>query len=91
MADSGTRLVRSTCPRDCYDSCGLVISVGTVTNGLPTRVLGDREHPVNRGRLCRKCTIAYNGVFLKKECAAHASVAPRGTQVRRAIPGVFVG
>lgn len=28
------------------------------------RVRGDREHPVSRGKLCRKCTAAYNGVFL---------------------------
>jgi anaerobic selenocysteine-containing dehydrogenase len=53
--------VRTTCPRDCYDSCGIVVAVG---GGLRTRVLGDREHPVSRGHLCRKCSVGYNGVFL---------------------------
>jgi anaerobic selenocysteine-containing dehydrogenase len=55
------RFVRTTCPRDCYDSCGIVVAVG---GGLRTRVLGDREHPVSRGHLCRKCSVGYNGVFL---------------------------
>jgi len=27
-------------------------------------VRGDPDHPVSRGKLCRKCTLAYNGVFL---------------------------
>jgi anaerobic selenocysteine-containing dehydrogenase len=26
-------------------------------------VRGDPEHPVSRGALCRKCALAYNGVF----------------------------
>jgi anaerobic selenocysteine-containing dehydrogenase len=27
-------------------------------------VRGDPDHPVSRGKLCRKCTLAYNGVYL---------------------------
>lgn len=53
-------LVKTTCPRDCYDTCGIVVSVGS---GQRVRVAGDPEHPVARGALCAKCGVAYNGVF----------------------------
>jgi anaerobic selenocysteine-containing dehydrogenase len=53
--------VRTTCPRDCYDACGILV---VRRPGQRTQVRGDPEHPVSRGKLCRKCSIAYNGVFL---------------------------
>ena len=52
--------VRTTCPRDCYDACGIVV---IKRGGAITKVRGDPEHPVSRGALCRKCAFAYNGVF----------------------------
>jgi anaerobic selenocysteine-containing dehydrogenase len=54
-------IVRTTCPRDCYDACG--IAVVKRADGL-VKVLGDPEHTVSRGALCGKCAIAYNGAFL---------------------------
>ncbi|MFZ0088199.1 MAG: molybdopterin-dependent oxidoreductase [Solirubrobacteraceae bacterium] len=53
--------IRTTCPRDCYDACGIEVAL---RDGAIRHVRGDREHPVSRGRLCPKCTSAYNGVFL---------------------------
>jgi anaerobic selenocysteine-containing dehydrogenase len=53
--------ILTTCPRDCYDACGIEVSV---RDGAVRRVRGDRKHPVSRGRLCRKCATAYNGVLL---------------------------
>jgi anaerobic selenocysteine-containing dehydrogenase len=52
---------RTTCPRDCYDACGIVVQTRP---GLRPIVRGDPNHPVARGRLCQKCSLAYNGVFL---------------------------
>ncbi|MDA0822857.1 MAG: molybdopterin-dependent oxidoreductase [Proteobacteria bacterium] len=52
--------IRTNCPRDCYDGCGIVVELRD--NAQP-RVLGDPTHPVSRGRLCSKCAIAYNGVW----------------------------
>ncbi|MEO9175940.1 MAG: molybdopterin-dependent oxidoreductase [Gaiellales bacterium] len=52
--------MRTTCPRDCYDACGILV---VRRPGERTQVRGDPEHPVSRGKLCRKCSIAYNGVF----------------------------
>lgn len=52
--------VRTTCPRDCYDSCGVLVQQRLGR----TVVRGDPDHPISRGRLCRKCSIGYNGAFL---------------------------
>ena len=57
----GDRTVLTTCPRDCYDACGIEVAV---RDGVIRHVRGDRNHRVSRGRLCAKCTAAYNGVFL---------------------------
>jgi anaerobic selenocysteine-containing dehydrogenase len=54
-------IIRTTCPRDCYDACG--IAVVKRADGL-VKVLGDPDHPVARGALCGKCAIAYNGAWL---------------------------
>ena len=57
---SHKELIKTTCPRDCYDSCGIVV---IKRDGAITKVAGDPEHPVNRGPLCGKCSIAYNGAW----------------------------
>ena len=55
------QIIRTTCPRDCYDACG--IAVARREDGK-IKVLGDPDHPVSRGALCGKCAIAYNGAWL---------------------------
>lgn len=60
MTDAKT-IIRTTCPRDCYDACG--IAVVKRADGR-VKVLGDPDHAVSRGALCGKCAIAYNGAFL---------------------------
>lgn len=55
-----SKLIRTNCPRDCYDSCGILVEQRPDKN---LRILGDPDHPVSRGRLCSKCAIAYNGVW----------------------------
>jgi anaerobic selenocysteine-containing dehydrogenase len=53
-------IVLTTCPRDCYDACGIAV---IKQRGAITRVRGDKNNPVNLGALCGKCTLAYNGVL----------------------------
>jgi anaerobic selenocysteine-containing dehydrogenase len=60
-AGLGDSTVLTTCPRDCYDACGIEVAV---RDGTIRHVRGDRDHPVSRGKLCRKCTAGYNGVFI---------------------------
>jgi anaerobic selenocysteine-containing dehydrogenase len=64
MSVSGSEAVRTTCPRDCYDACGMLV---IKRDGRSAQVRGDPEHPVSRGKLCRKCAIGYNGAFLDPE------------------------
>lgn len=53
-------VVRTTCPRDCYDACGIAV----IKRGeRVVKVVGDPDHPVSRGALCGKCALAYNGVW----------------------------
>jgi anaerobic selenocysteine-containing dehydrogenase len=54
-------IVRTTCPRDCYDACGMLVAV---RDGAVRHVRGDPHHHLARGKLCRKCSIGYNGVWL---------------------------
>ena len=53
--------IRTTCPRDCYDSCG--ISAIMSDDGTLRQLVGDAEHHMARGRLCPKCALAYNGAW----------------------------
>lgn len=56
--------VKTTCPRDCYDACGISV---LLRDGEIRKVLGDRDHHVSRGALCGKCALGYNGAFIDKE------------------------
>jgi anaerobic selenocysteine-containing dehydrogenase len=53
-------VVPTTCPRACYDACGVAV---VKRDGVIRHVRGDRGHAVSRGRLCVKCATAYNGVL----------------------------
>lgn len=44
-------IFRTTCPRHCYGSCGII---SYINGNKLTRVLGDPEHGYTRGRLCSK-------------------------------------
>src|SRR5690242_20331586 len=55
-----SEIIKTTCPRDCYDACGIVVNK---RNGVIANVLGDEDHAVARGALCGKCAIAYNGAW----------------------------
>lgn len=56
--------ILTTCPRDCYDACGIVV---VVKDGVISNVRGDPNHPISRGKLCKKCSIGYNGVWRDPE------------------------
>jgi anaerobic selenocysteine-containing dehydrogenase len=64
VAVHADEVVLTTCPRDCYDACGITV---LKRDGAIRHVRGDPNHPVARGKLCRKCSIGYNGAFLDPE------------------------
>ncbi|MFZ5673063.1 MAG: molybdopterin-containing oxidoreductase family protein [Pseudomonadota bacterium] len=55
-----TETIKTTCPRDCYDACGMIVNK---RDGAIANVLGDPDHHITRGALCGKCAIAYNGAW----------------------------
>ncbi len=52
-ASAVTKMVHAVCTHDCPDSCGVLVTVDTLT-GRATKVQGDPAHPVTRGFLCGK-------------------------------------
>lgn len=54
-------IFKTTCPRDCYDACGISV---LVREGAAPKIMGDKDHHVSMGGLCGKCALAYNGVYL---------------------------
>jgi len=52
-AQLNTKTVHAVCTHDCPDSCGVLVTVDTLT-GRATKVQGDPSHPVTRGFLCGK-------------------------------------
>lgn len=54
-------IIRTTCPRDCYDTCGVAVHR---RDGAITSVRGDPGHFVSQGQLCAKCSIGYNNEWL---------------------------
>ena len=42
-------IVKSVCPKDCPDTCGML---SHVEDGRVVRVSGDPDHPITRGFLC---------------------------------------
>lgn len=67
--------ILTTCPRDCYDACGIEVAL---RDGKIRHVRGDRNHPVSRGRLCSKCAVAYNGIMLDPEARLQTPLARDG-------------
>lgn len=57
---SDKQSILTTCPRDCYDACGIEV---IITDGEISSVKGNPNHPVSRGKLCKKCSIGYNNVW----------------------------
>ncbi|MFD1734961.1 molybdopterin-dependent oxidoreductase [Bacillus salitolerans] len=40
---------KSACPLNCWDSCGFEV---TVIDGKVTKIDGDRDHPITKGKIC---------------------------------------
>lgn len=51
MSKNTYEMIRTTCPLDCPDSCGLI---ACVSKGRIVSLKGDPDHPYSRGVICRK-------------------------------------
>ena len=70
--------IKTTCPRDCYDACGMKRHASK--DGRVRKVSGDRDHMVSRGKLCPKCALAYNGAWIDPDAAPHAPASAGGPE-----------
>ena len=70
-----------------YDACGIAV---VERDGAISQVRGDPEHAVSRGKLCRKCSIGYNGAYLDPG-ATNAPAASRRRQGRREVRAGLLG
>src|SRR6202048_1129218 len=59
-------VIRTTCPRDCYDTCGVTVHK---RKGAIESVRGEPGHFVSQGQLCTKCSIGYNNEWLGPQAA----------------------
>ena len=50
-ADARTQVVRTACPHDCPDTCGMLV---TVKDGVAVKIQGDPSMPFTKGTLCTK-------------------------------------
>ncbi len=48
QASAETKIVHAVCTHDCPDSCGVLVTVDTLTERA-IKVQGDQAHPVTRG------------------------------------------
>jgi anaerobic selenocysteine-containing dehydrogenase len=54
------KTIKSVCPRDCFGSCSLEVEV---EKGKIVKVRGNRNSPVNQGRICAKGMYYQNMVY----------------------------
>ncbi len=59
--------IRSVCPYDCPDACGLLV---TVENGRAINICGDPDHPVTRGLLCPKMAHYEKTIYSSRRLSA---------------------
>src|SRR3972149_4996776 len=50
-ADADVKVVRTACPHDCPDTCGMLV---TVKDGVAVKIQGDPSMPFSEGTLCTK-------------------------------------
>jgi len=83
-----TKTVHAVCTHDCPDSCGMLVTVDTLT-GRATKVQGDPAHPVTRGFLCGKVARYLDRVYsperllypMRRRAGAAKGPLPKGREV----------
>ena len=86
-ASAERRVVHAVCTHDCPDSCGVLVTVDTLT-GRAVKVQGDPAHPVTRGFLCGKVARYLDRVYsperlltpMKRKAGVAKGSLPQGTE-----------
>jgi anaerobic selenocysteine-containing dehydrogenase len=83
------KTVHAVCTHDCPDSCGVLVTVDTLT-GKATKVQGDPSHPVTRGFLCGKVARYLDRVYsperllypMRRKAGVPKGPLPQGTEAQ---------
>ncbi len=79
----GVRTVHAVCPHDCYDTCGLSV---TVEEDRIIRIAGDASHPITRGFLCFKVNRYQDRLYHADRITQPLKrVGPKGTAQFKAV------
>jgi len=76
VGEANLKTFRSACPRNCYDTCGMV---STVQDGVLRKVDGDPLHGYTQGRLCVKGYTYVNRVYSPDRIKYPMVQSPRGS------------
>jgi anaerobic selenocysteine-containing dehydrogenase len=84
---SNTKVIHAVCTHDCPDSCGVLVTVDTLT-GRAEKVQGDPAHPVTRGFLCGKVARYLDRVYsperllypMRRRAGVTKGPLPRGSE-----------
>src|ERR1700727_2110531 len=84
-----TKTVHAVCTHDCPDSCGVLVTVDTLT-GRATKVQGDPAHPVTRGFLCGKVARYLDRVYsperllypMRRKAGVPKGPLPKGSEAK---------
>lgn len=66
--------MRVVCPRDCYDTCSLIVRV---ENGRIKKIMGDPKHPITRGVTCPRAFGDVKRVYTNRVLYPHILVGSK--------------
>jgi anaerobic selenocysteine-containing dehydrogenase len=89
QAAANLKTVHAVCTHDCPDSCGVLVTVDTLT-GRATKVQGDPAHPVTRGFLCGKVARYLDRVYsperllhpMRRKTGVAKGPLPQGSEMK---------
>ena len=80
------RQIFTVCPRDCYDTCGLIVSLND--SGQVVSVRGDPDHPLTRGLTCPRAAADHIRLYTNRVPAPSIRT---GMKTGLATPGGLAG
>lgn len=82
QGEKGYQVFRNVCPRNCYDTCGML---SYVRNGILVKVNGDPQHGYTRGKLCAKGYTYVKRVYDPERIKYPMRQVPRGSGIWKRI------
>ena len=78
------RYVKTVCPRDCYDTCSII--VGIDDSGRIVSVMGDSKNPVTQGFICPRGIKDLEWVYVNRVLYPHVGEGDKPSKDFKRIP-----